>query len=88
MSNDNVVLVTGATGQVGRQVVSLLLREGAHVGALTLNPESAGLPREVDLVRGDLAAPETLDGVATGVDTGEPGSARAMLCVGPRAPLQ
>jgi len=39
MSNEkNIVLVTGATGNVGRQVVSQLLRRGARVRALTRNP--------------------------------------------------
>src|SRR5262249_42231917 len=58
----NVILVTGASGNVGRQVVSQLLRAGARVRALTRNPESAALPREVDVLRGDMSAPETLDG--------------------------
>ncbi len=34
MNNENVVLVTGATGHVGRHVVSQLLREGARVRQL------------------------------------------------------
>jgi uncharacterized protein YbjT (DUF2867 family) len=57
-----MILVTGATGNVGRQVVSQLLGRGAQVLALTRNPESAVLPREVDVVRGDLTAPATLYG--------------------------
>jgi uncharacterized protein YbjT (DUF2867 family) len=32
------------------------------------SPESAGLPREVDIVRGDLAVPATLDRCLDGVD--------------------
>ena len=45
MSNEkNIVLVTGATGNVGRQVVSQLLRRGARVRALTRNPGAARLP--------------------------------------------
>ena len=69
MSNEaNAILVTGATGNVGRQVVSQLLRRGTHVRALTRNPQSAGLPHEVDVVRGDLAFPETLDAVAEGAE--------------------
>ena len=69
MSNEaNAILVTGATGNVGRQVVSQLLRRGTHVRALSRNPRSAGLPHEVDVVRGDLAFPETLDAVAEGAE--------------------
>ena len=66
MSNENVVLVTGATGNVGRHIVSQLLREGT--ASVTRSPKSAGLLREVDVVRGDLAATETLDPVAKGAD--------------------
>ena len=67
MSDENVVLVTGATGNVGRHIVSQLLREGTRVRALTRDPELAGLPPEVDVVRGDLATPDTLDAVVQGV---------------------
>ncbi|HZF11193.1 MAG TPA: NAD(P)H-binding protein, partial [Thermoanaerobaculia bacterium] len=38
------ILVTGATGRVGRQVVSQLLATGAAVRALSRNPDAAGLP--------------------------------------------
>jgi uncharacterized protein YbjT (DUF2867 family) len=69
MSNEkNVILVTGATGNVGRQVVSQLLGRGNRVRALTRSPGSASLPREVDVVRGDLTAPDTLDGRLDGVE--------------------
>jgi uncharacterized protein YbjT (DUF2867 family) len=65
---NNVFLVTGATGNVGRHVVSELLARGARVRALTRNPQSAGLPRGVEIVRGDLSVPGTLDGCLDGVD--------------------
>ena len=39
-----VILVTGATGNVGRPVVTQLLRTGAVVCALARDPASAGLP--------------------------------------------
>jgi len=63
------ILVTGATGTVGRQVVSQLLAAGAPVRALTRNPEAAGLPPEVEVVRGDLAVPETLEAGLAGIET-------------------
>jgi uncharacterized protein YbjT (DUF2867 family) len=69
MSRMKGILVTGATGTVGRQVVSQLLPSGAQVRALTRNPEAAGLPPEVEIVRGDLTDPEGLDGCLDGVDT-------------------
>jgi uncharacterized protein YbjT (DUF2867 family) len=62
------ILVTGATGNVGRQVVSQLLATGARVRAMARSPESAGLPRQVEVVRGDLTAPTTLDRCLDGVD--------------------
>jgi len=55
------ILVTGATGTVGRQVVAQLLDSGAHVRALTRDPDRAELPRQVELFRGDLTAPETIE---------------------------
>jgi len=65
----NRILLIGATGTIGRRVVSLLLVRGAQVRALTRNPDRAGLPPQVQVVRGDLALPETLDGCLDGVDT-------------------
>ena len=62
------ILVTGATGTVGRQVVSQLLATEVQVRALTRNPGSANLPAEVELMRGDLTVPETLDACFDGVD--------------------
>jgi uncharacterized protein YbjT (DUF2867 family) len=62
------ILVTGATGTIGRQVVAQLLNSGAHVRALTRDPDRAGLPRPVEVIRGDLTAPETIDAAAGNVD--------------------
>ena len=55
------VLVTGATGRVGRVVVDLLVDAGVPVRALTRRSEAAGLPADVDVVTGDLTVPESLD---------------------------
>ncbi|KAA5833680.1 NAD(P)H-binding protein [Saccharopolyspora hirsuta] len=62
------VLVTGATGNVGRRVVERLLASGAKVRALTRNPDSAGLPGEVELFRGGLGDAEPLARALDGVD--------------------
>ena len=40
----NRILVTGATGTVGRQVVSQLLPTDSRVRAMTRNPNAARLP--------------------------------------------
>lgn len=65
----NRILVIGATGNVGRQVLSQLAPTGAQVRALARNPDAAGLPPQVEVVRGDLALPETLDKCLEGIDT-------------------
>lgn len=55
------VLVTGATGNVGRMVVDELLALGAgDVRALTVDPARAALPAGVEVVRGFLGRPSTL----------------------------
>ncbi|MFB9903616.1 SDR family oxidoreductase [Allokutzneria oryzae] len=54
------VLVTGATGNVGRIVVEQLVRQGVPVRALTRDPASATFPEEVEVARGDLTDPAAL----------------------------
>ncbi len=65
----NPILVIGATGTVGRQVVSRLAATGTRVRAMLRNPGATRLPRQVEVVRGDLTLPETLDGCFDGIDT-------------------
>src|SRR3989442_1937881 len=55
-----MILVTGATGNVGREVVNLLLASGEKVVALTRHPEKAALPADAVVVGGDPSHPETL----------------------------
>jgi uncharacterized protein YbjT (DUF2867 family) len=62
------VLVTGATGFVGRNVVRQLLEAGVGVRAMTRRPETAGLPDGVEVVKGDLDEPATLRPAFEGVD--------------------
>ncbi|MET7798647.1 SDR family oxidoreductase [Streptomyces decoyicus] len=49
-----MIVVTGATGNIGRSLVGRLLAEGAAVRALTRDPARAGLPAEAETVRADL----------------------------------
>lgn len=49
-----MILVTGATGNVGRQVVEQLVAAGEPVRALSRHPERGGWPSGVDVVAGDL----------------------------------
>ncbi|MEU4328125.1 NAD(P)H-binding protein [Nonomuraea dietziae] len=62
------ILVTGATGVVGRIVVDRLLEAGQQVRALTRNPAAAGLPDAAEVVAGDLTVPSTLAGLLDGVE--------------------
>jgi uncharacterized protein YbjT (DUF2867 family) len=62
------VLVTGATGNIGRPLVDQLRATGCRIRALSRNPQAANLPRDVEVVRGDLSAPETLDACLDGVE--------------------
>jgi uncharacterized protein YbjT (DUF2867 family) len=62
------VLVTGATGRVGRVVVDLLLDAGVPVRALTHRSAAATtLPANVEVVTGDLTVPASLDAGLRGV---------------------
>lgn len=56
------ILVTGATGTVGRHVTEQLVQRGVPVRALTRDPARARarLPEGVELAAGDLMKPETL----------------------------
>ncbi|GAA4601938.1 NAD(P)H-binding protein [Actinoallomurus liliacearum] len=55
-----MILVTGATGTIGRPLIDLLVREGAKVRAVTRDPEAAGLPSGVEAVAGDPSRPGTV----------------------------
>ncbi|TYB56003.1 NAD(P)H-binding protein [Nonomuraea sp. PA05] len=61
------VLVTGATGTVGRQVVRNLLDRGQQVRALTRDPARAGLPAGVEVAGGDLTDAAGLEAAFDGV---------------------
>jgi NAD(P)-dependent dehydrogenase (short-subunit alcohol dehydrogenase family) len=52
-----MILVTGATGNVGRQVVRRLAAAGEPVRALTRHPDQAALPSDVEVAQGDLTEP-------------------------------
>src|SRR5690349_4197989 len=64
-----MILVTGATGNVGRKVLEALLAGGHAVRALSRSPQDAVWPAEVDIVGGDLSDPAALDAALAGVDS-------------------
>jgi uncharacterized protein YbjT (DUF2867 family) len=55
-----MLLVTGATGTIGRPLVDILVNEGVKVRAVTHGPQAANLPAEVEVVQGDLARPAAI----------------------------
>ncbi|GLZ28285.1 nucleotide-diphosphate-sugar epimerase [Lentzea sp. NBRC 105346] len=55
------IMVTGATGHVGRHVVQGLVEAGRRVRAVTRDPARAAFPAGVEVVAGDLHDPESLD---------------------------
>ena len=63
------ILVTGATGNVGRQIVQQLTQRGAKVRALVRNPATADLPEGVEVVQGDLLDVDAVRSAFQGVST-------------------
>jgi uncharacterized protein YbjT (DUF2867 family) len=63
------ILITGATGNIGSQILAQLPSTGLDVFALVRNPHGATLPTHVQVVCGDLTRPETLDRCLEGIDT-------------------
>jgi uncharacterized protein YbjT (DUF2867 family) len=67
MGDSIMILVTGATGKVGRPLVAGLLARGARVRALTRDPAAAGLPAGAEAAPFDPKRPETLTAALAGV---------------------
>lgn len=55
------IVVFGATGRVGRQVLLHLPSREVQIRAVVRNPDIAGLPPHVEVLHGDLTKPESLD---------------------------
>ncbi|MGW5879056.1 NmrA family NAD(P)-binding protein [Nocardiopsis terrae] len=86
------ILITGATGRVGRRVVDVVLRSGEGVRALTRDPGNARLPAGAEVVHGDLKRPDSLATALDGVDSlylfPEPSTARAVVQAAVEAGVQ
>lgn len=63
-----MILVIGATGRVGRQLVDQLGRQGVAVRAVTRNAPAGGLSSVVEVVRADLADVSSLEPHLKGVE--------------------
>ena len=76
-----MILVTGATGKSGREIVKQLSQAGALVRALVRDPGKAAWLTElpgVEIVQGDLGKSDTLDAAFVGIE-------RALLLPAPGA---
>lgn len=62
------ILVAGATGQLGRQVIRELRGRGYRTTALVRNKGRARALGADELIEGDVTRPETLPGACQGVD--------------------
>ena len=63
------ILVTGATGNIGGQVIRLLVDHGADVRALVRDPSKANLPAGVAVMKGDFLDVDSLRTAFEGVST-------------------
>jgi uncharacterized protein YbjT (DUF2867 family) len=67
MADRHQILVIGATGTVGRDVVSELIDANVAVRGLVRDPESHTLPGGLEIARGDLSEPASLTAALDGV---------------------
>lgn len=75
-----MILVTGATGNVGSAAVRLLAAQHRPTRALVRDPSRALRDGAVEIVTGDFDRPDTLDAAMGGIDT--------ILLVSPAVPAQ
>src|SRR5918998_292850 len=63
------ILVTGATGTVGAQVVQHLVQRGAEVAVLSRSPEKVRFAQGVRIVKGDMLDVDSMRGALDGITT-------------------
>jgi uncharacterized protein YbjT (DUF2867 family) len=63
------ILVTGATGRVGRHVVQKLIDRGARVRVLVRDPAKADFPAQVEVAQGELLDLDAVRAAMRGVRT-------------------
>lgn len=64
-----MILITGASGQIGSRVAQLLAARGYPLRLMTRDPARAPSLPGCDVVQGDFAHPETLNQAFAGVET-------------------
>jgi uncharacterized protein YbjT (DUF2867 family) len=91
-----MILICGATGNIGGEAVLKLVEGGHRVRAMSRDPARARLPSAVEVVQADLSKPETLDRALAGVEKALlvagaqelPGIARSFAAAAVRAGLR
>ncbi|MDD7942287.1 NAD(P)H-binding protein [Actinomycetospora lutea] len=68
MNDTDLVLVTGASGHVGAELVDRLAATGSRVRAMSRKPQDVAVPVGAAVVRGDADEPASLDAAFAGVD--------------------
>jgi uncharacterized protein YbjT (DUF2867 family) len=63
------ILVTGATGNVGREVAARLVSARADARAFVRDPRTTRLPEGTEAAEGDLSIPVSLKRALTGIGT-------------------
>jgi uncharacterized protein YbjT (DUF2867 family) len=63
-----MILITGATGTIGTELVRQLVARGIPTRAMTRHPQQHRLAPEVDVVQGDFTDAESLRQATEGVD--------------------
>ncbi len=64
------ILITGATGFIGNHLIQHLLQKNVTIRALIRDTKkSTNLPKEIEIVEGDLTNADSLHGICTGIET-------------------
>lgn len=63
-----MILITGASGNVGREVLKQMVQAGAKIRAAYQDASKANLPSEIEVATVDFNRPETLKTALRGVD--------------------
>ena len=69
MNSDALILVTGATGYVGGELLKSLQGSGRRLRCLARNAEVAGAKPNTEIVKGDVLDRASLDKAMAGVHT-------------------
>ena len=62
-----MILITGATGNVGREAVKHLVAEGQQVVAVSRHPPPGVFPAGARVIQGDPSRPETFAAALSGI---------------------